>query len=96
MAVSRFSCYVIVAICHVIQDGETALMNASRYGYKEVIELLLAHGADLNAKDKVSYLDLFTACNLSYLHLILFSSPLLILGGSDGFDEGSDSRVGSQ
>ena len=37
----------------VIQDGDTALYMAAQEGYKEVVELLLQHGADVNAKDEV-------------------------------------------
>ena len=37
----------------VIQDGWTALMAAAQNGHREVVELLLQHGADANAKDKV-------------------------------------------
>ena len=37
----------------VIQWGETALMFAAPDGHREVVELLLQHGADVNAKDKV-------------------------------------------
>ena len=37
----------------VIQDGITALMVAVQNGHREVVELLLKHGADVNAKDKV-------------------------------------------
>ena len=38
----------------VIQWEETALIWASRRGHREVVELLLQHGADVNAKKKVS------------------------------------------
>ena len=37
----------------LIQEGPTALMRASMKGHTTVIELLLQHGADVNAKDKV-------------------------------------------
>ena len=37
----------------VIQDGWTALMRASAEGHTAVVELLLQHGADVNAKDEV-------------------------------------------
>ena len=37
----------------VIQDGWTALKAAARNGHREVVELLIQHGADVNAKDKV-------------------------------------------
>ena len=37
----------------VIQWEETGLMKASMEGRTAVVELLLQHGADVNAKDKV-------------------------------------------
>ena len=37
----------------VIQYGWTALYIAAQNGHREVVELLLQHGADVNAKDKV-------------------------------------------
>ena len=37
----------------VIQGGETALIYASGEGHTAVVELLLQHGADVNAKDNV-------------------------------------------
>ena len=49
-------CYVTHAICPAIYHEFTALMEASQQRRKEVIKLLLAHGANTNAKDKVSYL----------------------------------------
>ena len=35
------------------QDGSTALIEAASNGKKDVIVLLLEHGADIEAKDKV-------------------------------------------
>ena len=35
------------------QDGTTALLQAGRLGHPEAAKLLLAAGADLNAKDIV-------------------------------------------
>ena len=35
------------------QDGRTALMEASANGYYEVVKVLMAAGADLNAKNNV-------------------------------------------
>ena len=43
-----YSVYIVV-----IQDGQTALMFASRNGHGEIVELLLQHGADLNVHAKV-------------------------------------------
>ena len=37
----------------VIQGGWTALMAAAQNGHKEVVELLLQHNADINAKHNV-------------------------------------------
>ena len=37
----------------VIQDGDTALMRASREGHTAIVELLLQHGADVTAKNNV-------------------------------------------
>jgi ankyrin repeat protein len=33
-------------------DGMTSLMLASRYGYSDIVDLLLRYGADVNARDK--------------------------------------------
>ena len=37
----------------VIKRGRTALMLASYQAHTAVVELLLQHGADVNAKDEV-------------------------------------------
>ena len=41
-------------IFFVLQDGQTALMDAAENGHREVVELLIKHGADVNAIDEVS------------------------------------------
>ncbi len=35
------------------QDGRTALILASRYGHREIAQLLVDRGADVNTHDKV-------------------------------------------
>ena len=37
----------------VIQYGSTVLMFAAQNGHREVVELLVQHNADINAKDEV-------------------------------------------
>ncbi len=37
------------------QDGPTALILASRYGHREIAQLLVDRGADVNTQDKVGY-----------------------------------------
>jgi ankyrin repeat protein len=32
------------------ENGDTPLHNAAEWGYKEIVELLIAEGADVNAK----------------------------------------------
>ena len=41
-------------LCHVLQDESTALIKSARQGRLEIAQELLKHGADVNAKDKVS------------------------------------------
>ena len=36
-----------------LQDGETAMMEAAYYGHVEVVDRLLAAGADKDAQDEV-------------------------------------------
>ena len=44
-----------------VQDGLTAIMVASHSGHKDVVELLVSSGADVNDQDKVRIdLDLLT------------------------------------
>ena len=41
-------------IKRMFQDGVTALMAASQEGRTDVVELLIIHNADVNAKKEVS------------------------------------------
>ena len=41
-------------LCHVLQDGWTPLIWSANEGHLEVAQELLKHGADVNAKEKVS------------------------------------------
>ena len=40
-------------VCFLLQSGTTALMFASRFGHREIAELLLEHDPDVNAQDEV-------------------------------------------
>ena len=40
---------------HIYQVGRTALIWASGNGHREVVQLLLEHGADLQHQDNVSH-----------------------------------------
>ena len=40
---------------HIYQDGYTALIRASAKGHREVVQLLLEHGADTKQLDNVSH-----------------------------------------
>ncbi len=39
-----------------LQNGETAIYIASKNGHVKVVEMLVAHGADVNLVDEVSQL----------------------------------------
>ena len=41
-------------ICYFLQDGDTPIHLALRYGHVEVVEKLISSGADVNVVDKVS------------------------------------------
>lgn len=38
------------------KEGETALLTASARGYRDIVECLVEHGADLDSTDKVVHL----------------------------------------
>jgi len=52
-------------ICTIYQEGYTALIKASINGQKEVVELLLDHGADTNMQDNVSVIDMIYMSDVS-------------------------------
>ncbi len=43
---------IVLVLCIIYQDGGTALMYASQKGHKEVVKLLLDHGADKDLQNK--------------------------------------------
>ena len=47
-------------------EGETGLISAAKYGYMNVVELLLEHNADVNASDNGGYTALINAAKYGY------------------------------
>ncbi|MBE6463683.1 MAG: ankyrin repeat domain-containing protein [Alphaproteobacteria bacterium] len=60
-------------------SGRTALMEASYWGYKEVVELLIQNGADVNQKDEKGKTALVKASGEGYKEIV----ELLIKNGAD-------------
>ena len=46
--------YVYIVLCHSLQNGATPLILASQEGHKDIVEVLLNHGAEVDLPDKVS------------------------------------------
>ncbi|KAM3067595.1 hypothetical protein ACMFMG_000090 [Clarireedia jacksonii] len=63
------------------ESGDTALVLASRWGSKEVIKCLLAHGADPNQRDQDGCTPLFAAAGRHSASLDIVK--LLVDGGAD-------------
>ena len=62
---------IVTVICIVYQDyARTALMWASNDGHKEVVQLLLDHGAGIDIQDRVSIV--FTiVCIYVYIYMYI-------------------------
>ncbi len=50
-----------IHIYTVYQDNITALMKAAGCGHTSTCEILIKHGADVNAVDRVSFTDAYCA-----------------------------------
>ena len=59
--------------------GGTALVHAAQYGHKEIADLLIANGANVNAKNESSFTPLHGAAMLGYMEI----TELLITNGAD-------------
>ena len=46
--------YVYIVLYHSLQNGNTPLMTASQEGHKDIVEVLLNHGAEVDLPNKVS------------------------------------------
>ena len=46
--------YVYIVLLHSLQNGTTPLSLASQKGHKDIVEVLLNHGAEVDLPDKVS------------------------------------------
>ena len=46
--------YVFIVLYHSLQDGITPLILASQEGHKDIVEVLLNHGAEVDLPNKVS------------------------------------------
>ena len=65
--------------CTKNDDGWTPLHKAAYEGYREIVELLIAKGADVNAKTKYGTTPLHTASDSGYKEI----AELLIAKGAD-------------
>ena len=46
--------YVYIVLHHSLQNDNTPLSLASQRGHKDIVEVLLKHGAEVDLPDKVS------------------------------------------
>jgi hypothetical protein len=54
-----------------IQDGDTALMRASRYGYVEIVRTVLEYGADVGVKNNVRNLVMMIMMMMMVMMLVM-------------------------
>ena len=60
-------------------EGETALMKASQNGHKEIVEILLENGADVNVKNRDNWTALMWASWNGYKEIV----EILLENGAD-------------
>ncbi len=60
-------------------DGETILMTAAKYGYKDIVDYLINIGCDVNIKNNVGYTALMYASKYGYIDTV----RLLVNNGAD-------------
>ena len=59
--------YVYIVLYHSLQNGDTPLGFASQKGHKDIVEVLLNHGAEVDPPNKVS---VFVSCGYLNFHAV--------------------------
>ena len=60
---------IVLVLCIIYQNGWTALIRATSNGHKEVVKLLLDHGADKDLQRKVS---IIYVVSCMYVWMVVF------------------------
>ena len=76
------SIYLLYSIFHIAQSDSTALLCAAMRGHTDCLRLLLEHGADTEAKSRVSFIVLCADVCSWMLKVIIVCSRELIFGHS--------------